>query len=128
MSSIWVVLGLMASMNLEMEQLDAKILFSYSGLEEEIYLEQSEGFKAKGKEDMFCKLKKNLYGLKQTLHKWYRKFDSFMMDHGYIYNTTTLDHCIYVKKFLNADFIIFLLYIDYILIARQDANQIHMLK
>ncbi|XP_073109393.1 uncharacterized protein [Elaeis guineensis] len=60
----------MASMNLEMEQLDAKILFPYSGLEEEIYLEQSEGFKAKGKEDMFCKLKKNLYGLKQTLHKW----------------------------------------------------------
>ena len=67
MSSIRVVLGLATSMNLEIEQLDVKIAFLYDGLEEEIYMEQLEGFTIKGNEHLMCRLKKSLYGLKQAL-------------------------------------------------------------
>ncbi|KAL6322839.1 hypothetical protein AAG906_020839 [Vitis piasezkii] len=59
-----IFLGLAASMNLEIEQLDVKIVFLHGDLEEEIYMEQPEGFTMKGKEHLVCRLKKNLYGLK----------------------------------------------------------------
>jgi hypothetical protein len=83
MSSIRVVLGLAANMNLEIEQLDMKIAFLHGDLEEEIYMEQPEGFTTRGKEHLECQLKKSLYILKQALRQWYRKFDFFMVEYGY---------------------------------------------
>ena len=64
MSSIRVILGLAASQNLEIERLNVKTTFIHGDLEEEIYMEQPEEFKVKGKENLVCKLKKSLYGLK----------------------------------------------------------------
>ena len=55
MSSIQVVLGLVASLDLELEQLDVKIAFLIDDLKEEIYMDQLEGFKVQGKEHMVCK-------------------------------------------------------------------------
>ena len=49
MSSIRVVLGLTASLDLEVEQMDVKTAFLHSDLDKEIYMEQPEGFKVKGK-------------------------------------------------------------------------------
>ena len=66
MTSIRVILGLAASINLEVEQMDVKPTFLHGDLEEEIYMEQPEGFLVKGKEDYVCRLKKSLYGLKQA--------------------------------------------------------------
>ena len=44
MSSICVALGMATSMDLEVEQLDVKTAFLFGDLEEEIYIEQPEGF------------------------------------------------------------------------------------
>ena len=66
MSSIRVVLGLTASLDLELEQLDVKTAFLHGDLNEEIYMSQLEGFEVKGKEHMVFKIKKSLYGLKQA--------------------------------------------------------------
>ena len=66
MSSIRVVLGLATSLDFEIEQLDVKTTFLHDDLEEDIYIQQLEGFKVKGKEEHVCKLKKSLYGLKQA--------------------------------------------------------------
>jgi Reverse transcriptase (RNA-dependent DNA polymerase) len=66
MTSIRAVLGLVAGLDLELEQLDIKIVFLYGDLEEEIYMVQLEGFEVKRKDNMVCKLKKSLYGLKQA--------------------------------------------------------------
>ncbi|XP_028072575.1 pre-mRNA-splicing factor ATP-dependent RNA helicase DEAH10-like [Camellia sinensis] len=115
MSSILVVLGLAASLNLEVEQLEVKTTFLHGDLEEEIYMEQPEGFKVKGKENLVCKLKKSLYGLKLAARQWYKKFDSFMVNHDY--KRTTSDHCVFVKRFLDSDFIILLLYVDAMLMS-----------
>ena len=126
MPSIRVVLGLAASLDLEIEQLDVKTAFLHGDLEEEIYMEQPEGFEVKGKEHFVCRLKKSLYGLKQAPRQWYLKFDSFMEDHGY--GKTNSDSCVFVKRFSDDDFIILLLYVDDMLIVGHDANKIKSLK
>ena len=59
-------------MNLEVEQLDVKKTFLHGDLEEEIYMQQPEGFVKIGKEHLVYRLKKSLYGLKQAPQQWYR--------------------------------------------------------
>jgi len=59
-------LALIAQYELDLDQLDVKTAFLHGDLDEEIYMSQLTGFKTAGKEDMVCKLKKSLYGLKQS--------------------------------------------------------------
>ena len=113
-------------MDLELKQLDVKTAFLHGDLKEEIYIDQLEGFKVKGKEHMICKLKKSMYSLKQASRQWYKKFDSFMVGHGY--TRTNADHCVYVRKFPNGKFVILLLYVDDMLIVGQDVGVIGNLK
>ena len=49
MCSIRVLLGLAASMNLELEQFDVKTTFLHGALDEKIFMKQPEGFKVKGR-------------------------------------------------------------------------------
>lgn len=49
-SSIRVVLGLAASLDLKIEQFDIKIAFFHRDLDEAIYKEQPQRFSIKGKE------------------------------------------------------------------------------
>jgi hypothetical protein len=48
----------------ELEQLDVKTAFLHGELEEVIYMDQLEGFVVLEKENLVCRLKKSLYGLK----------------------------------------------------------------
>ena len=82
-SSIRVLLALVAMHDLELEQLDVKTTFLHDELQEDIYMQQPEGFVVEGKEDHVCQLKKSLYGLKQSSRQWYKRFDSFMVGRGY---------------------------------------------
>ena len=58
----------------EIEAMDVKLAFLHGVLEEEIYMEQPEGFVAQGEEDKVCKLVCSLYGLKQAGQVWNRTF------------------------------------------------------
>ena len=64
--SIRAVLALVAHQDLELEQLDVKTAFLHGNLEEEIFMVQLEGFKQPGIRNLVCRLKKSLYGLKQS--------------------------------------------------------------
>ena len=96
MTSLHIVLSIVAIENLHLEQLDIKKNFRHGDLDEEIYIAQPQGFKVKFMENIVCRLKKSLYGLKQAPRQWYLKFDSFMHEHGY--NRCHSDHCIYFKR------------------------------
>ena len=65
-TSIRLVLAIAAIRNLEVHQMDVKTAFLNGNLEEEIYMEQPEGFIAAGQEKKVCMLVKSLYGLKQA--------------------------------------------------------------
>jgi len=59
-----------------------KTTFLHGELDEEIYMLQPEGFSEIGKENLVCRLNKSLYGLKQELRCWYKRFDSFIISLG----------------------------------------------
>jgi hypothetical protein len=106
MTTIRLVLSIVAAENLHLEQLDVKTKFLHGDLDEDIYIAQPEGFQVIGKENWVCKLKKSLYGLKQAPRQWYLKFDNFMVKTGY--KRCEADHCCYLKKF-KSSYIILLL-------------------
>ena len=58
-------------MGWKLHQMDVKTTFLNGIIEEEVYIEQPEGFVVHGKESHVCKLKKALYGLKQAPRAWY---------------------------------------------------------
>ncbi|KAL0444104.1 UNVERIFIED_CONTAM: Retrovirus-related Pol polyprotein from transposon TNT 1-94 [Sesamum latifolium] len=63
--------------------MDVKTMFLHGDLEEQIYMEQPDRFTQPGYEHLVCKLKKSLYGLKQSPRQWYKQFDSYMLQIGY---------------------------------------------
>ncbi|KAL2231966.1 UNVERIFIED_CONTAM: Retrovirus-related Pol polyprotein from transposon TNT 1-94 [Sesamum indicum] len=80
LTTIRLMLSMVAVENLELQQMDVKTAFLHGDLEEEIYMVQPEGYN--GDDQQVCRLKKNLYGLKQAPRQWYRKFDNFMLEIG----------------------------------------------
>jgi hypothetical protein len=62
--SIHYILALVTIEDMKIHQMDIKIVFLNGDLEEEIYMEQPQGF-TQGGEHLVCKLHKSLYGLKQ---------------------------------------------------------------
>lgn len=105
----------------DLEQLDVKTAFSHGELEEEIYMDQPEGFIVPSKENYVCKLKKSLYGLKQSPRQWYKRFDSFTLLHGF--NRSEYDNCVYIK-IIDGSHIYMLLYVDDMLIAAKSKKEI----
>jgi hypothetical protein len=124
-TSIRAFFGIVAMHDLELEQLDVKTAFLHGELEEEIYMDQPEGLVVPGKKDLVCKLKRSLYGLKQSPRQWYNRFDSFMLAHGF--KRSQYDSCVYIK-FVNELPIYLLLYVDHMLIAAKSMKEITTLK
>jgi hypothetical protein len=124
--SIRSVLALVVLLDLELEQLDVKTSFLHGELDEEIYMEQPEGFVQNHSKKFFCRLKKSLYGLRQSLRQWYNKFDSFMVSQNY--TRIEYDHCVYFNKLNNGIFIILVMYVDDIILARKSITEINRLK
>ena len=113
-TSIRILLAIVAAENMELEQMDVKTTFLHGELEEDIYMAQPEGFVAQGKEQHVCKLKKSLYGLKQSPRQWYMR--------------SIKDQCVYVSTLHGGGHVYLLLYVDDMLIASKDKEEVKSLK
>jgi hypothetical protein len=66
LTTIRTLIAVAASYGLIIHQMDVKTAFLNGELDEEIYMDQPEGFIADGQENKVCRLIKSLYGLKQA--------------------------------------------------------------
>jgi len=66
-TSIRLLLAIVAQGDLELEQLNVKIIFLHGELEERIYVKQPEGYFQVGQENKVCFLMKFVYRRKQSL-------------------------------------------------------------
>ena len=62
--------------------MDVKSEFLNGDLEEEVYIEQPEGFILENDENLVYRLKKALYGLKQAPRAWYYRLDKYLHQQG----------------------------------------------
>jgi hypothetical protein len=95
-SSIRTLLALANKHNLEIHQMDVKTAFLNGHIEHDIYMSQPDGFVDQEHPEYVCKLKKSLYGLKQSARCWNQTLDSFLTKSGY--RKSNVDNCIYVKR------------------------------
>jgi len=124
-ASIRSLLALAAFYDLEVHQMDVKTAFLNGDLEEEIYMQQPEGFVVNGKEDLVCKLNKSLYGLKQASRAWYQKMDQALLNIHF--RRLQTDSCVYVLR--DGDLMMFVaLYVDDLLLLSNSSMKLATLK
>ncbi|POM76399.1 Integrase catalytic core protein [Phytophthora palmivora] len=87
---------------------------TFATLDEDIYMAHPDGFIDEAHPDFVCKLKRSLYGLKQSPRMWNQTIDKFMLELGF--KKCEADHCIYVKR-NDHDMIIVALYVDDLILA-----------
>ena len=68
--------------------MDVKPSFINGELEEEVYVEQLEGFLLSENRNYVCKLKKALYGIKQAPRAWFSRLDKYLKQQGYTRGAT----------------------------------------
>ena len=61
--------------------MDMKSDFIHGDLQEEIYMQQPEGFIHDP--SLVCRLRKSFYGLKQDPRAWYANMDNFLLSLGF---------------------------------------------
>lgn len=65
--------------DLDINQMDIKIVFLYSLINEFVSVDIPKGFKTEANQNMVCKLFKTLYSLKQSAQLWYKKLLTFLL-------------------------------------------------
>jgi hypothetical protein len=125
LTSIRFILPVSFAFDFEVECMDVETTFLHGDMEEEIYMKEPKGFVMKGNKEIVCKMKKYMYGLKQSPRTWYRKFDTYMFGLGF--TRRKVDHCVYFK--LIGDHLIYLvLYVDDMLLIGSDKEIIQDVK
>ncbi|KAL0333149.1 UNVERIFIED_CONTAM: Retrovirus-related Pol polyprotein from transposon TNT 1-94 [Sesamum calycinum] len=110
-----------AHLDLEFFQMDVKTTFLNGELDEEIYMDQPEGFQEMGLKRKVCRLKRSIYGLKQSSRQWYYRFHRAITSIGF--TMIEEDHCVYVKRSVK-NFLILSLYVDDILLTGNNMEMI----
>ena len=82
LNTIKVLLSMAVNLDWPLQQLDVKNTFLNGDLKEEVYMDSPLEFEGKF-QSRVCKLKKSLYGLKQSPRSWFENFTRLVKDQGY---------------------------------------------
>ena len=96
-------------MKWHLHYMDVKTSFFYGVIEEEVYIEQPQGFQVEDRVTHVCNLKKGLYGPKQALRAWCGRIDSSLTSMGF--TKSKVDPNLYMK-IMDDETVRLLLYVD----------------
>ncbi len=94
LESLRTLVAVSVKKGLQLHQVDITTAFLNGVLQEEVYVSQPEGFVSEGQEHLECRLKRSLYGLKQSPRCWNSINDEFLKQLEFVQSTS--DPCIYV--------------------------------
>ncbi len=96
-TSINTLMQFVTRYNLTVHQMDVKTAYLNAPIDCELYVEQPEGFEVKSQngKKLVCRLKKSLYGLKQSGRNWNGLLHSHWVKQGF--TQSLVDPCVYVR-------------------------------
>ena len=121
MSTVRTLISCATIFGWPLHQLDVKNAFLHGDLQEEVYMEIPPGFMNKQTSGKVCRLKKSLYGLKQTPRAWFDRFRRAICDMGY--TQCNGDHTVFYKH-RGSYITILAVYVDDIVIIGDDVEEI----
>ncbi|RVW90881.1 Retrovirus-related Pol polyprotein from transposon RE1 [Vitis vinifera] len=89
-------------------------------------MEQPPGFVAQGESGLVCRLRRSLYGLKQSPRAWFGRFSSVVQEFGML--RSTADHSVFYHHNSLGQCIYLVVYVDDIVITGSDQDGIQKLK
>lgn len=89
--------------------MDVKTSFLNGIIDEEVYIEQPQGFEVNGKESRVCRLKKSLYGLKPVSRACCSRINGYLLSIGF--TKSEVDPNLYYI-FVGTNLLILVLYVD----------------
>lgn len=125
LETIRTLIALAAQKNWLIYQLDVKSAFLNGVLEEEVNVEQPQGFLVEGGEDKVYKLKKALYGLKQAPRTWYAEIDKYFSHSGF--QKSQSEPTLYILK-KGASILIVSLYVNDLIFTGNDEHLVQQFK
>ncbi|KAJ9672101.1 hypothetical protein PVL29_025662 [Vitis rotundifolia] len=125
-ASVRLLLSMAAMCSWPLYQLDIKNAFLHGDLAEEVYMEQPPGFVAQGESGLVCRLRRSLYGLKQSPRAWFGRFSSVVQEFGML--RSTADHSVFYHHNSLGQCIYLVVYVDDIVISGSDQDGIQKLK
>ncbi|KAL0430610.1 UNVERIFIED_CONTAM: Retrovirus-related Pol polyprotein from transposon TNT 1-94 [Sesamum radiatum] len=123
--SIWILVAIAAWYDYEIWKMDVKTAFLNGFIEEEIFMDQPEGFTTVGEEKKVCRLQRSIYGLKQASRSCNTHFDEVIRGYDFIKND--YDPCVY-KKISGSCITYLVLYVDDILLIENDVKMLEDIK
>ena len=97
-TSVRMLMQLAIQKGMVVHQMDVKTAYLNAPMDCELYIEQPDGYERKGSngEKLVCKLKKSLYGLKQSGRNWNCLLHGYLTQEGFVQSLA--DPCVYVKS------------------------------
>ena len=124
-SSIRTILAYAVEKRMKIHQMDVITAFLNGDLNEDIYMEQPPGYVQEGKEKLVCKLKKSLYGLKQSPRCWNEKLTQHVKSLGF--EESGADPCIFTRR-KNQKVEIIAIYVDDLIAITETDEEMRRLK
>jgi hypothetical protein len=74
-----IILSISASKDVLIQQFNVKSAYLHGMMQEEVWVQQPEGFEVPGKEHLALPLLKVLYGMKQGSNQWHKTLFGFLV-------------------------------------------------